>query len=511
MRRFRGRAVPAAIAMLGVLALAACGGSEPTAVGDDEIVIAQGVDVSSGDPANQPALSDLVIGRTQFETLVARDRDGELVPLLAEEWNTIDDTTWDFTIRSGVTFHNGDPMTVEDVVFTFKRLLTPGAGFTAAANLSTIEKVEAVDDATVRIITKSPDAVLLSRLVWAPIVPKGYLESVGDEKFAFEPVGTGPYAFVSWTRDDRYVVERYEDYWGEKPANARLVFRTIPEASSRIAALQTGEANIITNVSPDLVGQIESNPELSLEPIPSARFVFVTINANEPPLDDSKIRQALNYAIDRQAIIDGVLDGHGSLTGTLFGPMINGYDDSIEEHAYSYDPEKARRLLAEAGYPDGLELDLEGPQGRYVADAAIVEAIGAQLEEVGVRVNLGISDWGTYYQRWVAHDTRHLSFLGQGNPLMDADYTYNILISTAGRGYFGNAEFDALIAEEQADLDPESRREKLVALHERLLEEAPVIFLWDQVDLYASTANLCGWSPRSDEIVELTEVHFCEE
>lgn len=521
------------IALLGAFAIvvAACGASSPDttlaeqgagapgetqttggAIAGGEVVVAQGVDIVSGDPANQPALSDRAVGLLVSEPLVIFDSSGELAPVLATSWESVDDLTWHFAIREGVTFHDGSAMTIDDVVYTFERLLDEEKAFRNAPNISTIESVRAVDEATLEVRTSQPDAVLPARMVWAPIVPKAHLESVGDEAFGFDPVGTGPYQFTEWVRDDHISLDKYEGYWGDEPKPDRITFRTLPEGSARLSALQTGEVDLITNLPPDLVAVAEADEGVEVEKVPSVRFVFIGISVDNPPLDDVRVRKALNYAIDREAIIEGVLGGNGRLSGYMIGPAVHGYHESIEDSAYTYDPERARALLAEAGYPDGLDitLNLEGPRGRYLGDAEILEAVAGQLAEIGVQTNLGITDWGTYYPSWAAMEAEHLWFLGQGNPLLDFEYSLNIVLHSNGRGYFGNDDMDALIEEQRANMDPVSREQQLIDLHKRVVEdEVPFIFLWDQVDIYARSAELCGWEPRSDEQIDLVSAGAC--
>lgn len=490
--------------------LSACsGGSGNDDANAGRIVVAQGVDTESGDPANQSATPSLNVGRLQFDTLVSRNADLKVKPSLATKWELVDKRAWRFDLRTDVTFHDGSKMTADDVVYTFDRLLDPEKNFKNKPNVDVVDKVKRVDADTVDIVTKEPYAPLLARLLYAPIVPKAYVEKVGDEEFGRKPIGSGPYQFVRWTRDSEYVVKAYDDYWGGRPKNDEVVFKPIAEASARVAALKTGAADIIVNVPPNLIPQVDGQQNTKLAPVHGVRTMFVGMNTFVEPLDNEKVRQALNYAIDKKALIKSVLDGRARYTGVAFGPQIHGWDDAIEDHAYEYDPAKAKRLLAEAGYPNGLTLPFEAPRGRYIKDAELAEAIAGQLRKVGVRTKLRVSDWGTFWPKTVAKKQRGLFFMGLGNTLLDADYYYNLYFSSEGRGYYHTPAIDKAVFAQQQNLDEENRKQQLHDLHVRIVKTAPWIFLWDQDDLYAQRSDLCGWQPRADERIDVTGAHRC--
>jgi peptide/nickel transport system substrate-binding protein len=476
--------------------------------GNDEpiiITVAQGVDTESGDAAHLNATPSINVGMAIYDRLVDRDAEGNFVPGLAVEWGPVDDTTWEFKLRQDAKFHDGTPVTADDVVFTFERLFTGNYG--ASNNINPINGVEKVDDYTVRLSTDEPYAAMLARTMYAHIVPKHYVEAVGDEEFSLKPMGSGPFKFVEWSRDEKFVVEAFDDYWGGRPLADRIIFRPISENSTRVAAMRTGEVDIIVNVPPDMVGEVENDSCCVMAPVPSVRVMFVGMNTFTPPLDDPKVRQALNYAVDKKTLMQTVVNGmaydHDG-KHLLFGPSIFGYKNPEEIDDYEYDPEKARQLLAEAGYPDGITLKFEGPRGRYMADAELTEAIAGMLAEVGVKTEITISEWGTFWPKTVNGEQEHLWFLGLGNTTLDAEYYYNLYLSSAGRGYYHKPEIDELIRKSGQILDLEERREALHQLHKKLVEEeAPWIFLWDQADLYAHRADIVGWEPRSDERLDL--------
>src|SRR5690606_27187242 len=239
-------------------------------------------------------------GMAIYDRLVDRDAEGNFVPGLAVEWGPVDDTTWEFKLRQDAKFHDGTPVTADDVVFTFERLFTGNYG--ASNNINPINGVEKVDDYTVRLSTDEPYAAMLARTMYAHIVPKHYVEAVGDEEFSLKPMGSGPFKFVEWSRDEKFVVEAFDDYWGGRPLADRIIFRPISENSTRVAAMRTGEVDIIVNVPPDMVGEVENDSCCVMAPVPSVRVMFVGMNTFTPPLDDPKVRQALNYAVDKKTL-----------------------------------------------------------------------------------------------------------------------------------------------------------------------------------------------------------------
>ncbi|HWU41579.1 MAG TPA: ABC transporter substrate-binding protein, partial [Candidatus Acidoferrum sp.] len=311
------------------------------------------------------------VGMSLFDSLVGRDTEKRIVPELAESWKLLDENTWQFRLRKGVVFHSGEPFNAEAVRFTVLRVLDPNQKSPNRANIAEISKIEVVDDFTVKLVTRQPYAALLNRLIDFPILPPKYTAEGGDQGFAAKPVGTGPFKFVELVRDDRMVVEAFDKHWRGAPKIPRIIFRPVPEPFTRVAALRNGELDLITNVPPNLARELEHVPGLKVQRVPSTWIIYLGLNALKKPLSDVRVRQALNYAIDVDAIIKNVLEGNGRRTPGPLTPLMFGYDPSVK--GYAYDPGRARRLLAEAGYPDGVEVTLDSPDGRYQGDKEIAE------------------------------------------------------------------------------------------------------------------------------------------
>lgn len=304
-------------------------------------------------------------------------------PMLATRWENLSPTRWRFSLRRGVKFHNGDPLTVEDVKFTVETQLA-NKGSTVNSFLGPTEGVRVIDPYTVEIVTKTPFPSLLVNLSRLHILPRAY-ERMGADAFAAKPIGTGPYKFVEWQRGQRVVLEANPHYWGGVPTPKRLVFRPIPDPSTRAAELKAGGVDIITSPPIAQIKELATG-DTAIATVPAARVMAFPMNTLQKPLNDVRVRRALNYAVDRETIVRTLVQGFGKATGQPFAPGWLGYDPEIKP--YSYDPALAKRLLAEAGYPNGFDLTWNISTGVFLADKEIAEAAAAMMGQVGVRVRL---------------------------------------------------------------------------------------------------------------------------
>ncbi|HEX7041370.1 MAG TPA: ABC transporter substrate-binding protein [Trueperaceae bacterium] len=328
---------------------------EVSVQGSDTLVVGMRTDnLLTFDPAMYRSRDTEAVLRNIFDSLVGATPEGQVVPMLAREWRAVDDTTFEFDLVEGVTFSNGEPLTAEDVVFTFERIITEGGvdGQTSprAGLLGPIDSVEAVDDHTVRFHYREtfPQGLLEQALVHFQIVPKDYMEEVGVAGFTQQPIGSGPFVYVGGSLDSQVTLQRNESYWQGPPPLQTLVFRMMPEPSTRVAALLSGEVQIIQEVPGDLVDRIDSAPGVSVHTAPGTRAYFIELNVSKPPFDDVRVRQALNYAIDWENILENIYRGRGQRLSTGFLPSGFGYDPDLQP--YPYDPDRARELLREAGY-----------------------------------------------------------------------------------------------------------------------------------------------------------------
>ena len=484
----------AAAALLAMLP--SCAGAQP----QGELRVAIPWTPENLDPTMNLSSIRAMVGVTMFDSLVGRDADNRIVPQLAESWRLVDDTTWQLKLRRSVVFHDGEPFNAEAVRFTFQRVLDPEQKSPNRANMAEIARVDVIDDYTVNLVTRQPYAPLINRLLDFPIVPPRYAAEKGNQGMALRPVGTGPYRFVELVKDDRLVVEAFDRHWRGAPRIRRVVYKPIPEPFTRAAALRNNEVDLITTIPPNLARELEGVGGIRAQRVPSSWIIYLGLNAFKKPLSDVRVRQALNYATDVDAIVKNILEGNGRRLEGPLTPQMFGYDASVK--GYPHDPARARKLLAETGYPDGLEITLESPAGRYQGDKEIAEALGGQWQKAGFRPRVQVAEWGAYFKRYLGKQFQDAYLLGLGGPMQDADELYN-LVSSKGRGlYYKNERVDALFDLGRGTMDMAKRRHVYRDLARAMVEDATWVFLLQQVDIYASRDRLT-WTPRPDQWMPL--------
>src|SRR5213594_3239920 len=415
-------------------------------------------------------------------------------PMLAESWRIVNDTTWEFKLRKGVKFHNGEAFTAPSVKATIDYALDPASKshFAAAAYWGFVREVQVVDDHTVRFLTKQPWPNLIdsASLTNSLIMPAKALRELGPEKLAQQPIGTGPFKFVEWKRD----------YW-QGPADAsRVTFRFIPEFSARLAALLSGEIDVMKDVPPHLVEAVERSGRAKLRATVSSRINYLAlVNLKPGPMQDVRVRRAMNHAVDVDELIKQVLKGRAS---RMCGPLSPANVDYAPAECYKHDVARAQALFKEAGVdPTRLQLTLDTPSGRYPLDKDVSLAIAAQLQRLQIKTNVVVNEWGTHLDKIKNRNTGDLFFLGWGpalngqgtiQPLFLADQTYS--------SYGNNQVIDEKIARAVTVMDPKGRAAAYAELQKLVHDEAPWVFLWQQHDLYG-VASTVEWTPRADEKV----------
>ncbi len=347
------------------------------------------------DPDKSIGIASIKLFYNMFDTLLFTDKEGEICGQLAESWEWQDDTTLNVTLREGVTFQNGEPCTSEDVKFTFDRILSGYGDGTIAVLYETLDSVEIVDDLTVSFKLKEPDAAFEQRLgsIWgASIVPKDYVEEVGDEAFQTAPIGTGPYMMTEYS-PEKYVLERYDGFWGEAPAVKRIEFIAYPEASARMTALITGELDIINDVPGDAVETIQNTEGLNVVGTPIKNIHIYTFNTKDENsiMSNQQFRQAITMAIDRQQLVDTLWTDYAKVPN---GHQFESYGDLyIEDYeGIQYDPEKARQLVEESGYDGEEVISIEMADGYYTNGNQAGEAIVSMLADVGIKAEVVFTD-----------------------------------------------------------------------------------------------------------------------
>lgn len=480
------------------------GSGSTGAANKDTLVVAQSSDAGTLDPQKQGKMPDMNILINMFDTLVTRGEDNKLAPGLATEWTSIDETTWQFKLREGVTFHNGEPFNAEAVKFSIDRLNNE-ATQSPIVELKTVKEVNIVDEYTVNIITDVPDPIIPNKMVLfgGVMVPPKYIEEKGEDHFAKNPVGTGPFKFVSWQKDYEVVMEANTEYWDGAPKINTLKFRAIPNYADLVAAVKTGEVDIAASLTADVASQLNGQPDIEVVSAPWIRTFYMVIDTTrDTPLAKKEVRQALNYALDVNTIIDTVLGGHAKRVATLVPSQNFGHNPAIEP--YEYNPEKAKQLLAEAGYPDGFTTELDANN----LDADIVQAFAAQLEQVGVKVQINLMDGSTLTSNVAAKKNSPLYYLGNTGWTMDAMSNFQSYLKSDRRyNAWKNDEADKLVDIEEQSIDPEIRFEALKKLQELLIEEAPYVYLYQLDSIYGMSKNV-DWTPNIIGVLKMHNASF---
>jgi peptide/nickel transport system substrate-binding protein len=445
-----------------------------------------------------------------FDSLMHRQADGTVVPRIATAWESVDATTWRFTIRQGVTFTNGEVLDANTVKESIDLYRAPES--VVASRYRSIVEVVAVDDQTVEIHTSVPDPFLPNALTDnAFILPTKYLAEVGKEQFASKPIGSGPYLLSDWVRGDRIVFSANPDYWNGVAGIQQVIWRSIPEPSSRVAALQNGEVDLIWEIPAIQVPLLERTPGVQVQSGPSPRAVYIGLWPDSPvaggePLRDVRVRQALNYAVNRQAIVQALQRGYGTLISQpIPQPTYLGYDPSIEP--YPYDPAKAKELLAEAGYPNGFTIELLATARYLTAEES--QAVVADLAAVGVTVKLVEVEYGQFVTRLTQEKSQSpmYSLSIQGTQGVDAYEIYSIAIASTGTfnwNHYTNPAVDALVTQMASEFDDATRADLARQAAQLTHDDPPWIFLWNNSSIYG-IKDVWKWTRRSDDLISVYE------
>jgi peptide/nickel transport system substrate-binding protein len=481
-----------------------------------KVVIAQGVDPTTLDMANQQETPASNVGRHIFDMLVELDANLKIVPHLAADLpKLVAPTTWEIKLRKGVKFHNGEDFDGNSVKYTLERLAQGQGKLRGATNFAPIDRVEVVDPLTVRVHTKKPWPLLTRVLTFASAgmyPPKAYADK--DTTFITRnPIGTGPYKFVRWSKDEEIVLEANPNYFKGAPKIKTVVFRPIPDDAVRVAALQNGEVDLAVNIPPHLAAIIDRHPKIALSTAPSIRTIQLMYYTHQMdaqhktqgpyngPTADKRVRQAIAYAIDTDEIIKSVLDGKGIRVATMLTSMHFGFDPKLQP--IKQDVAKAKKLLAEAGHPNGVEITLQGPQGRYVRDKEVAEAIAGQLNKAGIKTTLRTHEWVNYLNNMVyVHKAGPVWLIGWGTPTLDAETVYGPLFKAPGVFVnWHNDDFNRMYDEAQTIMDEKKRLEQYHRINRLWVDEMPAVPLYQQVDLYGVNKRI-NWKARSDEVIQ---------
>ncbi len=443
-----------------------------------------------------------------YDRLVDRDsKTYKPAPMLATGWKVVNDTTWEFALRQGVKFHNGEPFNAQSVKATMDYIKDPANKTHYLPRWAQVKEVQIVNDYTVRFITEKPWPGLIDRMAatdFLPMPPK-MLKEQGVQALAARPTGTGPFKFVQWVRDERLVLERNPDYWQGAPDLNRVTFRFIPEFSARLAALLAGEIDIMKDVPPHAVDLVDRSGKARVRATVSSRINYLAlVNLKPGPMQDLRVRRAIHHAVNVDELIQQVLKGRATRMCGSLSPL--NVDYSPKGECLKHDPARAQALLKEAGLdPAKLQLTLDTPSGRYPLDKDISLAIASQLGRIGIKVNVVVNEWGTHLDKIKNRTTGDMFFLGWG-PALDAQGTIEQLFqgTPTYSSYGGNKPLEAKIAQAVTVVDPKKRLEAWAEIQQMVHDEVPWVFLWQQHDIYG-VAGWIEWSPRADEKVWMFE------
>ncbi|MFB9951942.1 ABC transporter substrate-binding protein [Rhizobium puerariae] len=466
------------------------------------LVYATGTDASSLDPQFSSDLPTIRMVRAIHETLVSADK-GEIEGVLATEWSVGEDkTTWTFKLRPNVKFHDGTPFTSKAVKYSFERLVDPATGSPHKSSGNIIASIDTPDDLTVVIRTSSPFAPFLAQLTaYSMSILSPSAASVPVKEYGQKPIGTGAFKLGSWTPGEKLTLVANDAYWGTKPKLGTVEVRVVPEDSARVLMLLSGQAHVVSNIPPALAPRVESTANAGLLREQSFRSIYVAMNVKMEPFDDIKVRQAISLAIDKDALIKGVMRGMATASGSFDSPTIAG---SVNYPLDPFDLAKAKQLLAEAGYPDGFSTDFYIPTGRYTNDRQLGEAIQAQLARVGIKVNLVSPEFATYQAMLRGKDKIAFYMLGKGNSTGDLDFTLNLVRRTGGSinyNNYSNPKVDELIAQQRIEVNAEKRNAMLKDIQELMQKDFGSFVLFYDNQIYGVAKSVGGLEVYPNEFI----------
>lgn len=504
-RRALALATPAALLALAVLAWSGASASASgtraagTAANPPAVHIAIAGDPSSLDPQAVEDGNALAVYDNYAEPLLFRSpKTNKVIPGLALSWKNVNRTTWQFKLRPGVKFSDGEPFNARAVVFSIKRIINKKFATQQTDWTGDINGAKAVNNLTVDITSSAPDPQVPERMALIMMVPPGAASKPG---FARHPIGTGPYVLSSYTKGARYVLKARSDYWGGKPAIPEAIFQPISEQTLRLASLKTGEINLVSDLLPEQMSQAPRAVRT-----PGLEFPTVILDTRGGPFQSKLVREAANLAVDKQAILSKLYSGFGTLAKCqIMGPATFGYNPSLSP--YPYDPKKAEALLAQAGDKTPAVTLIGDSTDRWLKDVELEQTIAGYLQAVGFKVTTKLADFSTYLSElFPPKNDATVSrpdaiFVSHDNVLGDADVTFSTYYqSTGGGASTSSPEIDQLVAKARTLLNLKERQAMYQKVNQLGCQDADFIFLFNLDNVYGTTRNL-AWQPRYDAMI----------
>jgi peptide/nickel transport system substrate-binding protein len=463
---------------------------------------------ASLDPHMQWNPDSYYVYRNIFDNIVTRDDDGTIVPQVATTWEYVSDTELVLTLREDITFHDGAPLTAEDVAYSVMRIIDPEFGSPQLGQFNQITSAEVVDGNKVKLTTKSPYPALMAQLVKLSVVPRHVVEEVGKDAFNMSPVGSGPYAFEEWRRGVSVTLAKNDSYWGTEGPFETAIFRAVPDSATRIADLQAGAADLVVGLDSDGAMQLMGAPGTQVLSIPTERVAFLGMNLNAPPFNDPDLRRAASLAIDIEAITEGLLGAGEIPMAQLSSPAHFGYAEGIAP--FEYDPEAAAEIVA--GKPD-LAATPAVFATAPVFDQRVVQALQQMLNDVGFNVSISVTDMPTYLAAARNSDRAarpQLNFGRWSCACQDADgIAYPLLHTDSSWSRVSNPELDSLLETARNSLDEAVRQEAYTKVHQIVRDAYLVRPLYQAAVLYGAKAEL-QFQPTANESLFLNRMSWSE-
>jgi len=435
-----------------------------------------------------------------FESLLDRSANGQVIPWLAESYKAVNDTTWRFSLKKNVKFHNGEPFNAEAAAFSVNRITDKAYKTQRASYIENIKGAKAVDEYTLDVMTDGSNAVLPVQMTQLVMVP---LTAAKEKSFGVTPIGTGPYKFVRWERGREIVLAVNENYWREKPSIKEFAVRVIPDPQTQISALQAGEVDLVLDLLPE---QAKLAPKFIS--VPATEFSYIQFNAHKKEMADPRVRIALNLAIDKATLAKAIYQGHGRpMDAQHLAKGMLGYNAKLKP--YAYDPKRARELLKEAGYPDGFELVLHAPIGRYLKGEETSELVAAQLKEVGIKVKIQLHEWNAYRKlgRIPGKEANafDLKYGWNSNEWFDASRIVSHITCDGTSSKICDKKIDELMDKAIQTLDQKAREQLYQEVWATLNRSPHAIYLLQQNLIYGLAKRL-DWQPRLDDEVRVANM-----
>jgi peptide/nickel transport system substrate-binding protein len=504
----------AAGAALGPRASAAPGGKAPAFLrlgsqATGEVVVSLKNGIIAQDPTLTGSVSDIAVNFQNYETLIDQpNKPGEFVPVLAESWSNPDPLTWEFKLRQGVKFHNDEPFNAESVKVTMDRWTNPKVGAPMGPILfptGVIAETVVVDDHTVQIKTAEPNGAMLSSLLLTYMMPAKATAAAGAGPIP-QNIGTGPFRMTEWVQADHISMEAFDGYWGTPAKVAKLTYRQVTEDATRLAALRAGEIHILDEISADQAKVLAGDGTFSTPTQPTVESLYPVFNCTMPPFNDVRVRQALNYGIDMKSIVEALL-GEGAIRQRApISPQVFAFNDGLPQ--YDYDPAKAKSLLKDAGFGNGVEVTFVVPGNRYPKGNDLAQAIAASAAQIGVTIDIKVPEMNAAFSM-ITSDRPHWNLFQWGISAVDADPDFPLrwffrshsepeFAGTAATTYL-NHDVDKLLDQGVATLDPAKRAQFYKDAQALIWNEAACLWQHHVVDIYGVSNKVSGLVLRPDK------------